>query len=337
MSPFPVSNSTLSTKHLAEFLQNEYQLGTKTDCKLLKTGISHTYLVTADSEKLIFRIYSLDWRTKAEILEEIRLINLLKDNRISVSYPIPSPDGQYIKEFNAPEGTRFGVLFSHARGAKALNYSAEIHFKVGETIGKIHSLTQNYNLDRVTYTPEILLDDSFQYLKSFLNPEQEEMIYMAELKEILKSELHHIDRSQVRFGAVHTDIWFDNMHFYGEDEITIFDFDFCGNGMLCQDLGYYIMQLYNLEKDEAQYNLKLESFLKGYESTATFSEEEKRIIPYISTAIYFFFLGIQCQRYDNWSNVFLNEIYLSRFINLIIKKWCDYNKISVGENVSKLS
>ncbi|GLU52352.1 phosphotransferase enzyme family protein [Dyadobacter frigoris] len=337
MLPFPVSNSTLSTKHLADFLQKEYKFRSKTDCKLLKTGISHTYLVTTESDKFVFRIYSLNWRTKTEILEEIRLINLLKDNHISVSYPIADPDGHYIKELNAPEGIRFGVLFSYARGAKALNYAAEIQFKVGETIGKIHSLTQNFNLDRVTYTPEILLENYFDYLKLFLNTEQEEMIYMADLKEVLKESLSNIDKQKVRFGAVHTDIWFDNMHLFGNDEITIFDFDFCGNGMLCQDLGYYIMQLYNLEKDETQFNLKLESFLKGYESITRLSEEEKLIIPYISTSTYFFFLGIQCQRYDNWSNVFLNEIYLSRFINLIIKKWCDYNKIYIRDKVSKLS
>lgn len=337
MLPFPVSNSTLSTEHLADFLQSEYKFGSKTKCKLLKTGISHTYLVSTESEKFIFRVYSLNWRTKTEILEEIRLINHLKENNVSVSYPIADSEGHYIKELNAPEGVRFGVLFSFARGAKSLNYSAEIHYKVGETIGQIHSLTKNFHLDRVTYTPEVLLDSSFDNLKLFLNSEKEEMVYMARLKELLKDELRNTDNPKIRFGAVHTDLWFDNMHFFGEEEVTIFDFDFCGNGMLCQDLGYYIMQLYNLEKDETQFNLKLESFLKGYESISSFSEEEKRILPYISTAIYFFFLGIQCQRYENWSNVFLNEIYLSRFINLIVKKWCDYNKIEIGENVSKLS
>ncbi|WP_159467577.1 phosphotransferase enzyme family protein [Dyadobacter sp. 3J3] len=337
MLPFPVSNSTLSTEHLADFLQKEYKFESKTNCKLLKTGISHTYLVTTESEKYIFRIYSLNWRTQSEILEEIRLINHLKANAIPVSYPIADPAGHYIKELNAPEGIRFGVLFSHARGAKALNYSADMHYKVGETIGKIHSLTENFKLERVTYTPEILLENCFDYFKLFLNPEQEEMVYMSDLKEILRNELQNADRYKIRSGAVHTDIWFDNMHFFGEDEVTIFDFDFCGNGMLCQDLGYYIMQLYNLEKDENQFNLKLESFLKGYESVTSLSEEEKRIIPFVSTSVYFFFLGIQCQRFDNWSNVFLNEIYLSRFINLVIKKWCDYNKIYVEDKVSKIS
>jgi Ser/Thr protein kinase RdoA (MazF antagonist) len=334
MTPFPVSNSTLSTEHLALFIRDEYKMEAPVTCRLLKTGISHTYLVNTAAEKFVFRIYSLNWRTETEIQEEIRLIKTLKDQNISVSYPIPDPGGNYIKYLHAPEGIRYGVLFSHARGSKALNYSAALHYRVGETIAAMHQITHNFALNRVTYTAEILLDEPFEHLKSFLNPETDEMTYMGALKSTLKNSLQHIYHSEVRYGAVHTDLWFDNMHFFGEEEITFFDFDFCGNGPLCQDLGYYIMQLYQLEKDESQFHVKLESFLKGYESITPLSQEEKRIIPYVSTAVYFFFLGVQCQRYDNWSNVFLNEIYLSRFINLVIKKWCDYNKISVGAIIS---
>lgn len=37
--------------------------------------------------------------------------------------------------------------------------------------------------------------------------------------------------------------------------------------------------------------------------------------------MYYFYLGLQCERYDKWSNVFLNQAYLKRFINLIIKQY----------------
>jgi len=335
MLPFPVSNSTLSSEHLASFLAKEYQFDLPVHCKLLKTGISHTYLLSTDSQKFIFRLYSLNWRTESEIQEEIRLINFLKVNNAPVSYPIADPSGCYIKELNAPEGIRFGVLFSHAKGAKAISFSEEIHFKLGETMAKMHQLTENFHLDRVTYTPEMLLDQSFERLKSFLNPEQEEMVYMAEIKKTIKYYLQNTDVSNIRSGAVHTDIWFDNMHITEQGEITIFDFDFCGNGFLCQDLGYYIAQLYHLEKDENEFSSKLNSFISGYESVTKINDQEKEMIPYLGTAVYFFFLGVQCQRYDNWSNVFLNEIYLSRFISVILKRWCDYNKLFIETNQAK--
>lgn len=327
MTPFPVTNSTLSTIHLADFVQKEYQLASPVTCKLLKTGISHTYLITTDTEQFVFRIYSFDWRRKAEILEEIRLINFLKENNLRVSYPIADADGEFIKELNAPEGTRFGVLFSHAKGAKLINYSPEIHFAVGQSMAQIHRLTEKFKLDRVDYTYDILLTQSFERLKLYLDPKHPEMKYMADLKERLKQFFIETDFSKVRNGAVHLDIWFDNMHFTDQQEVTIFDFDFCGNGPLVLDIGYYVMQLYNLERDDTEYKLKLESFLKGYESIIQISDEEKRILPFLSTSIYFFYLGIQCQRFDNWANVFLNEIYLERYIKAIVKRWADYNEI----------
>jgi len=329
MTVFPVTNSTLSSAHLAEFVRKEYELKNEVICELLKTGISHTYLITSKTEKFVFRIYSLNWRTKNEILEEIRLVSLLKENNLPVSFPIPDSDGEYIKELNAPEGIRYGVLFSHAAGSKLLNYSTEIHYKVGRAMAQIHLVTETVELDRVTYSSEILLVRSFERLKSFMAPQNPEMIYMSGLKEILQNEILKIDFAQVRYGAVHLDIWFDNMHFSEEQEVTIFDFDFCGNGPLALDIGYYVMQLFNLEKDEEEYNRKLDSFFKGYESVTPISGEEKRILPFLSTAIYFFYLGVQCQRFDNWSNVFVNEIYLGRFIKMIIKRWADYNTIAI--------
>lgn len=327
MSFFPVTSSNLSPAHLASFLVQEYQLHLPVSCKLLKTGISHTYLVSSDSQKYIFRIYSLNWRTEQEITEEIRLINHLKDHGIPVSYPLCDPSGTYIKTLNAPEGKRFGVMFSHADGSKALHYSEEVHYKVGETLARIHQLTEQFPLNRTTYTPDVLLDQSFDQLKLFLDPGKEEMIYMASLKGVLTDFLQHTGQSNIRFGAIHTDIWFDNMHITENGEITLFDFDFCGNGFLVQDLGYYMAQLYQLEREETQYNSKLDRFLAGYESIAQLSDYEKEAIPYLGAAVYFFFLGVQCQRYDNWSNAFVNEIYLSRFINMIIKKWCIHHQI----------
>lgn len=327
MAFFPVTNATLSADHLAGFIQKEYQLENTISCKLLKTGINHTYLVTSQSQKFIFRVYSINWRTTTEILEEIRLLNLLKEQNLPVSFAMADGAGNYIKEFKAPEGIRFGVLFSHAEGSKALNYGTDIHFKVGETMSRMHQITHNLVLDRVTYTADLLLNQSVERLTQFLDRNEKEMIYIATLKDFLKEAIGQIDKSKIRLGAIHMDIWFDNMHFSDSGAVSIFDFDFCGNGFLVSDIGYYVMQLFNLEKDESQHKIKLESFLNGYESVTKISADEKRIIPIMSTAAYLFYLGVQCQRFDNWSNVFLNEIYLKRFIELIIKKWVDFNNL----------
>ncbi|WP_435355930.1 phosphotransferase [Emticicia sp. SJ17W-69] len=327
MTHFPVISSNLSTAHLALFLQEKYGFGENTQCRLLKAGINHTYLVKDENNQLIFRVYSLNWRTKNEILEEIRLLNILKTHNISISYPIFDKNENYIQSLNAPEGERFAVMFSFADGNKLLNFSEEIHFKIGVLMAQIHQITQNLPLERVNYTPQVLLGNLFDYLPKFLSSDTEEMAFMKSTQTYLFNEFDKVDINKIRSGAVHLDIWFDNLNIKPNGQITIFDFDFCGNGWLCLDIAYYILQVYSIEKNEAECQSKIDSFLAGYESLTPISDEEKRILPMLGISLYFFYIGIQCQRFDNWSNTFLNELYLKRFINLLVKRYFEMNKL----------
>ena len=76
MQNFPVTSSILSATHVGLFLQDNYGFSAAATCKLLKTGINHSYLITDGGIKYVFRLYSLNWRTREEIAEEIRLLNL---------------------------------------------------------------------------------------------------------------------------------------------------------------------------------------------------------------------------------------------------------------------
>src|SRR5690349_8268425 len=128
MQPFPVVCSTLSATHLAVYLQQQYHLGAGTTCRLLRAAISHVYLVTDGMQKYVFRLYSLNWRSETEIAEELKLLDLLKEHDIPVSFALPDPQGNYIQKLPAPEGVRMGVLFSYAKGEKVLNYSEALHY-----------------------------------------------------------------------------------------------------------------------------------------------------------------------------------------------------------------
>ena len=238
--------------------------------------------------------------------------------------------GNYIQELSAPEGVRYGVLFSFAEGEKHLNFSADLHFKVGETMARIHQVTHNLQLQRVQYTPKIVLQDSFEQIKEFLPADTEEMQWMLSTQKFLLDELGKADKSQLRIGATHMDIWFDNFNITKEGQINLFDFDFCGNGWLCYDIAYYILQLNSTEKVEAERTEKLNNFLTGYESVITITDEEKRLLPVLGVSMYFFYLSIQAQRFDNWSNVFFNKTYLKRFINLLVKKYFDENVVTTN-------
>ncbi len=323
----PASSSILSADHLLPFLQQTYRLGESATCRLIKAGVNHTYQITNDERRSVFRVYSLNWRTRTDIAEEIRLLDHLKNGGIPVSYALSDNAGQYIQEIDAPEGRRYGVLFSQAEGQKLLTFSGDIHEQLGRTMARLHQLTKDFSLNRVTYTTTYLLDDPLPQIAPFLPVDSPEMQFLRDARDWLTTELNRADQPQIRMGAVHLDIWFDNLNIDASGEATLFDFDFCGNGPLALDIGYYLMQLHGTEADAAVFQAKKARFLKGYESVQLITDEEKRILPMLGVAIYYFYLGVQCARFDNWSNVFLNEIHLQRLINLRIKRWYDVNEL----------
>lgn len=327
MNYFPVISSTLSAAHLSAYLQQQYQIGPGTGCRLLRAAVNHAYLVTDGTNKYVFRIYSLNWRTEKEIREEIRLLQLLQENRIPVSYAIPDARGNYLQSLPAPEGPRWGVLFSFARGEKILGYDAAMHYKIGGIMARMHQVIKDRRIERTSYTPGVLLIDSFERIKNFLSIETEEMQFMQKAQQYLLQQWDAVDTNALRQGIVHLDIWFDNLNIYNNEEVTLFDFDFCGNGWLALDLAYYQMQVFNVEREPGQYDIKWESFLKGYGSVTPITDEEKRILPFLSISLYFFYLGVQCQRFENWSNSFLNETYLKRYITMIVKKIYAFHKL----------
>lgn len=333
MTHFPVTNSNLSATHIGLFLQEKYSFSQDTKCQLIKAGINDTYLVTDNSDKFVFRVYSLNWRSKTEIDEEIKMLNQLKENAISISYPLSDKENSYIQILSAPEGERFAVLFTFAPGEKQHLISEETHFQIGQLIARIHRITHDQKVNRVEYSPEVILIDSLKKLSSFLTNDTAEMNFMKSAQSYLFKEFKNADTSKIRQGVVHLDIWFDNLNITNDNKVTIFDFDFCGNGWLCLDIAYYILQLHNIEKYEAKdYQPKVDSFLKGYESITPISAEEKRLIPILGVSLYFFYLGVQCQRYDNWSNTFLSENYLKRFINGLVKRYYDIYKLGNNKN-----
>lgn len=126
-------------------------------------------------------------------------------------------------------------------------------------------------------------------------------------------------------GIVHLDIWYDNLSVNNENDLTIFDFDNCGNGLLILDLAYFCKQLFFIEQDKNQYESKVKSFLEGYRESRELLDEDLELIPEAGASIFIYYLGIQAQRFD-WSNIFLTENYLKMFVGRIMD-WCNYHTI----------
>lgn len=331
MRTFPVIASTISEKELGEFAKERYGLNENYDCKLFRTGMNHTYFLSDNETKYVLRVYSHNWRSKSDIIAEIELLNLLKENNLSVSFPIQDKNGELIQEINAPEGIRYVVLFSFAKGEKIRFTDKETCFVIGSSMAKIHNLTSNTTIARISYDKESLIELPYERLKEHFSEKLPEMEFIEEIGQFFKKT----DFENSRNGVVHMDIWYDNMAVTNEKEITFYDFDFCGNGIQILDVGYFCKQLFHIETDKKEYELKMKHFLEGYQSIRQLSDNELKLIPKAGLAVFVFYLGIQAQRFD-WSNIFLSQNYLKMFYVGRLKSWIEYNnieKITVANTV----
>ncbi|WP_312555443.1 phosphotransferase [Empedobacter brevis] len=324
MKTFPVIASTLSQTELGEFINEKYQLENHFDCKLFRTGVNHTYFLSNVNTKYVVRVYCHNWRTKAEIQEELDLLNSLKKHNLSVSTPIPDKNGNLIQEIVAPEGLRYVVLFTFAEGEKMRFMTNETCFAIGSMMAKIHNVTAAKKINRINYNSDVLLYKAYEKLNLFFSEDLDEMIYLKQISSKIAKRFEKIHLSEDQKGIVHLDIWYDNLSVNKENEITIFDFDNCGNGSLILDIGYFCKQLFFIETDKNEYETKVESFINGYKKERNLSEKELDLIPEAGASIFVFYLGVQAQRFD-WSNIFLTENYLKMFVGRI-KNWLDYYK-----------
>jgi Ser/Thr protein kinase RdoA (MazF antagonist) len=324
MTTFPVTASTLSENELGTLTSEKFRLSKNTSCKLFRTGINHTYFIFEPGIRYVLRVYSFGWRSRLEILEEIKLLNLLKQNNISISHPISDRNGEFIQEINAPEGMRYAVLFSYARGGKVRFMNEATCASVGSLMAQIHNLTFNKQIERTRYDKKSLLELPYQYAKSFFSEKLPEMEFVKNTSEEISKSFEQVDSKSIQTGVVHLDIWYDNMSVTDEHEMTIFDFDFCGNGWLILDVAYFCMQLFHIETDKHEYERKVQSFINGYQSVRKLSKDELNLIPNTGAAIWIFYLGVQSQRFD-WSNIFLTENYLKMYVGRM-NSWIEYNK-----------
>ncbi|MGN7203292.1 phosphotransferase [Pedobacter sp. SAFR-022] len=326
---FPTINSTLSPNELGKRIQQKYGLGNKTECSIFRLAMNHLYLVHDDEKKYVFRVYTYNWRTKLEIEEELRLLLHLKEAERQVAFPIADQSNEYIQEIEAPEGKRFGVLFSYAKGTKTAKFSKHTSFLIGKALAKVHQSTENFELKRISYNTQNLINSAILRTKEFFNKNNNEIEFLENLSAFLTIKIDNIDSQKMRYGSVHLDVWFDNLHIDDEKEITFFDFDFCGNGYLSFDISYFLFQLLATNLNEEEYQIKADSFLKGYETVTEISNEEKKFLPFACLAIMAYYISVQCDRFEYWTNIFLNEDHLKRTVGNL-KRWIAHNKIEIN-------
>jgi Ser/Thr protein kinase RdoA (MazF antagonist) len=294
---FDTSYSTLSADALLALVIKQYNIAPHASITFLKRGFNDTYLIEDENKKkYILRVYKHNWRNKASIEGEIELLNHLRGNNVSVSYPLIDIENNVIQQIFAPEGIRHAVLFTFAEGDRIRKLNTEQAYLLGVETAKIHLLTKNYSTNITTaqvYNVNIQFDKTLSTLASILKEYPNEYGYVKKLKEEFEQLFKTVDASQVAAGICHGDLQAENFHITKDNKFTFFDFDFFGKGYLAYDIGVFIWYDHKNKTPEI-----ISSYLKGYESTRKLTATEHRLLAYFSTLRALFQMTLYCNISD---------------------------------------
>ncbi|WP_205513962.1 phosphotransferase enzyme family protein [Longitalea arenae] len=321
---FPVQYSTLSALALKGAIAAGYGLN-NISCSFLLRGVSDTYLVRSNTEQYIFKIYRDSHRSITEIRGEVELLNILHDQGAKIAYPIRDLNGQQIQSFNAPEGIRYGVLFSFARGKSMHDLSDRQLAVTGREMAVIHTISANafIQYERKSYDLNNTIIQPLKKVKPAFADIPEDYDYLLKTAERVIQKLNDFDTARFSNGYCHYDYLPKNFHFDENDNITFFDFDFMGRGYLVNDVMSFWLHLalhttFNkITREEAERQFDI--FIKSYQSGKHISADEVKAIPYLSFGFWIFYMGFHYEQFDDFSNSFFNTRFLKERVALIRK------------------
>ncbi|MBS1565109.1 MAG: phosphotransferase [Bacteroidetes bacterium] len=329
MSIFPTQYSTLSAKALGEHIATKYGLPV-TRCRYLLRGVSDTYVVETDADKYIFKVYRDVHRTADEIRGEIELLDILKAGAAKVSYPIYDLKGEALQAFTAVEGVRHGVLFSYAKGESHLMPNGEQLRVLGREMAFNHRITEGLKLSypRRQYDMEWALDRPLRVVAPAFEGMEKEYAALQEKAEAARAKMAQTDVSAFGYGYLHFDYFSKNFFYDDQNNLTLFDFDFAGEGLLMYDLAsfhvYQYMLQFNNRKTAAETGHDLSVVLSGYRELRALNEEELAIMPWLGFMLMIFYIGFQYENFDDFSNTYFTPGHVKRFTEIMLQYFDAY-------------
>lgn len=306
-----VRHSLFSNKTI-QLIVTSYDIGKIISCSFLTRGLNDTYLVVTDKNKYIFRVYRYGWREKSDILFELDALNYASKCGVSVSKPLIRKDGQWLSEIPAPEGTRYGVLFSYSEGDRP-EINKENCYVIGKTLGSLHRVTDSFtpknqrsfelNLTHLLDEPAALITPMLQQLC------RDKVSIFNAIVTNLKTYFQ--ENNQLDYGFCHGDFHNFNMHMK-DQKLEVFDFDCCGLGFRAYDVSVF---LWNLKQNYSNLESSCwDAFVNGYLGQKSMSGKNMKEVMKFLTIRRIWFMGILLKNDDVWGTIWRNQGNFEKFI-----------------------
>lgn len=270
-SEVSVIKSLIDPLTIKRYVEKNYALEGGIKSAFLSQGVNDIYLIETHGAKYILRLSRADkytTMTQAEFLFELNWLDFLHQQQVPVSYPIRRIDKHLCGLIQAPEGPRYATLFSYAEGTTAMNIEQALI--LGKALAELHAASDRYegSIDCVNLDIDHLLYQPVQRIKDFLNGAYpEKCAYLDVLVEQLFQSISTIEITKGGVGIIAGDVHGYNQHFTADNQLTLFDFEFCAKGYRLYDIATF---KWSRGADPELW----QAFLEGYQSVRTLTEAE---------------------------------------------------------------
>jgi Ser/Thr protein kinase RdoA (MazF antagonist) len=310
-----VTHSLIRGASVLESLAEAHDLDSAATCRLLKSSLNDTYLLTTRGNRFVVRVYRAS-RTASEVAYELELLNHLAAMEVPVSTPVAAKDGRLFLSLSAPEGTRHVVLFSYLCGAPIVWTSSENCYRTGRLLAAIHSASDQFesgharpSLDR-TY----LLDSPLAAVEPFLSHRGVDRGYLDALATKLRLRLSAATEAGLDWGVCHGDFGAKNI-LIRENEVVALDFDFCGSGWRSYDFT-------SIRRTTIAQNTPMlwEAFLRGYTDIRPLADVDREAVHIFRALRALSMMGVFARNVEEWGTGTMDDKRLDRWLRFF-RSW----------------
>jgi Ser/Thr protein kinase RdoA (MazF antagonist) len=204
--------------------------------------VGDVYRVKPHRRTRYLKIYLPLWRPKSDIEAEVEFLNYLIQARVPVGKPVARRDGSFLTRIDAPEGTRWAVLFEGARGGDLDDENEEHSRAFGRAVASMHNsadkLTDGFRAP--SFGLEYLVDDQLAVVEPFMSHRRRDFRFIRKIGEETKALIEaRLARSKPQWGLCHGDLHSGDARIDGKGCVTLFDFSSFGRGWRPVDIGVF--------------------------------------------------------------------------------------------------
>jgi len=259
-----------------EYVKENFAFTESVNTEILNVGVNDIYFVEVGSEKYVLRLSRADKNltlTESSFLFELTWLEFLNDHQVPISFPIRRIDKQLFGIIEALEGPRYATLFSYAEGTTDIN--EEQAFILGRSLAQLHIVSDDFktNLERNPLNIDQLIDQPLTQIKMILDKSgKKELKILNKLAQKLREQILYLDMTRETYGIIAGDIHGYNQHFTKDNQLTMFDFEFCAYGYRVYDIATFRWS--RGSDNEELWN----AFLNGYQSVRKLNDSEMEAI-----------------------------------------------------------